>query len=66
MHEFEPEKVPSVGKLLHELDALSMGDGEKGAGIGWESTSLRPYVEMLEEHNKRILQAVRERMSECP
>lgn len=30
---------------------------------GWENTSLKPYVEMLDQHNVKILQATRERMS---
>ncbi|KIM26692.1 hypothetical protein M408DRAFT_72300, partial [Serendipita vermifera MAFF 305830] len=59
VNEFDPAKVPSVGQLLGELDALA-GSAEVDE-LGWEQTSLKPYVEMMEEHNRRILQASRER-----
>ncbi|KAG8760585.1 hypothetical protein FRC14_002587 [Serendipita sp. 396] len=58
--EFEPEKVPSVEQLLNELDAAG-SKAEDTNILGWESTSLSAYVGMLDEHNRRILQAERER-----
>jgi DNA primase small subunit len=87
VNEFDPEKVPTVGSLLSELDSVgrearAAEDGAIGALrkpsvvrltwhpthqifylniLGWEQTSLRPYVEMLDEHSRRILQAERER-----
>jgi DNA primase small subunit len=59
--DFDPERVPSVGQLLHELDMLSKEEITEGVELSWENTSLKPYVEMMEEHNRRILVAVRER-----
>ncbi|KIM26697.1 hypothetical protein M408DRAFT_330457 [Serendipita vermifera MAFF 305830] len=59
VNEFDPAKVPSVGQLLGELDALA-GSAEVDE-LDWEQTSMKPYVEMMEEHNRRILQASRER-----
>ncbi|PVG01324.1 prim-pol domain-containing protein [Serendipita vermifera] len=59
--QFEPETVPTVAQLLGELDSSSKSTSEEGAAGGWESTSLKPYVDMLNEHNKKILQAEREK-----
>ncbi|KZV88111.1 DNA primase catalytic subunit [Exidia glandulosa HHB12029] len=52
--DFDPERVPTVGQLLSELDRL---DGVPG---GWEKTSLKPYVEMLERHAQGIIQEARQ------
>jgi len=79
VHEFDPDKVPTVGELLRELpvrkaenseDKMEVDDGEdgavlKGQGLSlfkiftvcllmafldWESTSLKPYVNMMDKH----------------
>ncbi|KAG8830582.1 hypothetical protein FRC17_004686 [Serendipita sp. 399] len=59
--DFEPEKVPSVGQLLSELDAAAPICSHLAPPKGWESTCMKQYVEMLDEHNRKILQAERER-----
>ncbi|CAG8523990.1 14804_t:CDS:2 [Acaulospora colombiana] len=59
--QFEPETVPTVAQLLSELDSSSKTTSEEGTAGGWESTSIKPYVDMLNEHNKKILQAEREK-----
>ncbi|KAJ7039207.1 hypothetical protein C8F04DRAFT_1087506 [Mycena alexandri] len=60
IEEFDPEAVPTVTQLLDELDS------EAGAGAessehhsDWERTSLKPYVDMLDKHNQRIMEEVR-------
>ncbi|CAG7849769.1 DNA primase small subunit; AltName: Full=DNA polymerase subunit A; AltName: Full=DNA primase 50 kDa subunit; Short=dPRI50 [Serendipita indica DSM 11827] len=58
--DFVPEDVPTVGQLLGELDALGTKT-EDPSTLNWEHTSLKPYVDMMDEHNRRILQAERER-----
>ncbi|KAJ7209607.1 hypothetical protein GGX14DRAFT_364514 [Mycena pura] len=56
--EFDPEAVPTVTQLLGELDAADGADGVEHHS-DWERTSLRPYVEMLEKHNQRMMDEVR-------
>jgi len=55
---FVPEKVPTVGQLLVELEELSKGENPNPSA-GWESTSLRPYVEVFQRHVDAVLKDVR-------
>jgi len=55
--EFDPEKVPTVGQLLRELDAAVSSEGEHHSD--WEKTSLKPYVELLERHAMGLMDEVR-------
>ncbi|KAF8529054.1 prim-pol domain-containing protein [Hysterangium stoloniferum] len=48
VHEFEPENVPTVGKLLQELSDIPANGQEHHSD--WEKTSLKPYVDMLDRH----------------
>ncbi|KAF8917907.1 DNA primase catalytic subunit [Mucidula mucida] len=61
VEEFDPETVPTVGQLLDELNRLNKPEHvEEGAGDeDWRLTSLRPYVEMLDNHVARIMEDVR-------
>lgn len=54
---FDPQSVPTVAQLLRELDNV----GEEGTG--WEKTSLKPYVDLLDKHTGGILEEVRRRKS---
>ncbi|GAA5861677.1 hypothetical protein JCM3774_002667 [Rhodotorula dairenensis] len=48
---FDPDSVPTVGKLLVELEELSRrGD----TAADWGKTSLRPYVELFEKHAEAV------------
>ncbi|KAK0486298.1 hypothetical protein IW261DRAFT_1549142 [Armillaria novae-zelandiae] len=63
---FDPEKVPTVGQLLEELNRTEgeeeSGDHDSGkasasehgvpadTSLDWQRTSLKPYVEMLDKH----------------
>ncbi|BGP39961.1 p48 polypeptide of DNA primase [Rhodotorula kratochvilovae] len=48
---FDPDTVPTVGKLLLELEDLSRrGD----LHADWGKTSLRPYVEVFERHAEGV------------
>lgn len=49
---FDPHSIPTAAQLLRELDAA-------GEGAGWEKTSLRPYVEMLDRHTMSLMEDVR-------
>jgi len=49
---FDPRGVPTVTQLLRELDTV-------GEGADWEKTSLKPYVDMLDSHNLRLMEEVR-------
>lgn len=58
---FEPEKVPTVGQLLRELEKA---EGVKATSIdgkatvaGWEQTSLKPYVERFDRHIQELRDA---------
>jgi DNA primase small subunit len=67
VEDFDPDTVPTVGKLLRELeqaarDAAAGGGGGGGEGGNalepgreWAATSLRPYVEAFEQHIKAIM-----------
>lgn len=62
--DFDPETVPTVGQLLRELDETQVTtEGEQGEGrpavADWSRTSLKPYVEMLDNHAKEIMGEVR-------
>ncbi|KAF9055523.1 prim-pol domain-containing protein [Hymenopellis radicata] len=61
VEEFDPDTVPTVGQLLDELNRLNKPEhAEEGAGDeDWLLTSLRPYVEMLDNHVARIMEDVR-------
>lgn len=50
---FDPEKVPTVGQLLRELDAKP--------GAGWEATSLKPFVDIMDRHAERLVKETRDR-----
>ncbi|GAA6049219.1 hypothetical protein NBRC10513_003309 [Rhodotorula toruloides] len=55
---FDPDTVPTVGRLLLELEDLARrGD----SSADWGKTSLRPYVELFERHAEGV---VRERARE--
>ncbi|KZO89488.1 hypothetical protein CALVIDRAFT_543524, partial [Calocera viscosa TUFC12733] len=66
--EFGPEKVPTVGGLLYELNLSEQAKAEEGADPlrgDWERTSLKPYVEMLQRHAQELARETRdERQSE--
>ncbi|KAF7795624.1 hypothetical protein EIP86_006789 [Pleurotus ostreatoroseus] len=62
--DFNPERVPTVGQLLRELDNISAGsDGTNGDSAehhsDWEKTSLKPYVQMLDKHALALMEEVR-------
>ncbi|GAA6002382.1 hypothetical protein JCM10207_001091 [Rhodosporidiobolus poonsookiae] len=48
---FDPDTVPTVGKLLLEIEALVRQGYKDG---DWSRTSLKPYVEILERHAEGI------------
>ncbi|THH21135.1 hypothetical protein EW146_g368 [Bondarzewia mesenterica] len=56
--EFDPERVPTVGQLLRELDAAAPESGAEEHS-DWEKTSLKPYVDMLERHAAELMNEVR-------
>ncbi|KAI5478617.1 DNA primase small subunit [Pseudohyphozyma bogoriensis] len=56
VEKFDPETCPTVGQLLGELEEASR-KGDNGAG--WESTSLRPFVELMDRHVEGILKVTR-------
>lgn len=50
---FEPEKVPTVGQLLREIEARRRSTGD--TSVGWEVTSLKPYVDRFQAHVDALL-----------
>ncbi|KAJ7188511.1 hypothetical protein C8R46DRAFT_23117 [Mycena filopes] len=56
IEEFDPEVVPTVTQLLNELDTVAESSEHHS---DWERTSLKPYIEMLDKHNQRIMEEVR-------
>ncbi|KAJ6497848.1 hypothetical protein C8R45DRAFT_142111 [Mycena sanguinolenta] len=56
IEEFDPEAVPTVNQLLRELDTTAENAEHHS---DWERTSLKPYVDMLDRHNQRIMEEVR-------
>ncbi|TFK25537.1 DNA primase catalytic subunit [Coprinopsis marcescibilis] len=60
--EFDPEKVPTVSQLLTELDEFIPVDGEEKPSDEdlVERTSLRPYVQMLDQHAAGLMTVKRE------
>lgn len=68
--DFDPERVPTVGLLLRELDkaALQGKKDQEGSAIEptWEHTSLKPYVDMFDKHIAAIVKdSVRSRRGKC-
>ncbi|KAJ7251816.1 hypothetical protein B0H12DRAFT_1234082 [Mycena haematopus] len=55
IEEFDPEAVPTVNQLLSELDTVAENAEHHS---DWERTSLKPYVDMLDRHNQRIMDEV--------
>ncbi|KAI6124462.1 prim-pol domain-containing protein [Pisolithus croceorrhizus] len=51
---FDPHGVPTVAQLLREVNSTSTSEG-----AGWEKTSLKPYVDLLDRHTTGILENVR-------
>ncbi|KAF9230553.1 prim-pol domain-containing protein [Melanogaster broomeanus] len=49
---FDPRRVPTISQLLRELDSA-------GEGADWEKTSLKQYVEMLDNHTMGLMEEVR-------
>lgn len=49
LEEFDPTSVPTVQKLLEEIDAWAEeeGDDEKKSIQDWEKTSLKPYIDQF-------------------
>ncbi|KAF7375957.1 DNA primase [Mycena sanguinolenta] len=56
IEEFDPEAVPTVNQLIRELDTTAENAEHHS---DWERTSLKPYVDMLDRHNQRIMEEVR-------
>ncbi|KAH7886906.1 prim-pol domain-containing protein [Phlebopus sp. FC_14] len=50
--DFDPCGVPTAAQLLRELDRA-------GEGADWEKTSLKPYVDMLDQHTMGLMEVVR-------
>ncbi|GAA5977611.1 hypothetical protein JCM11641_006876 [Rhodosporidiobolus odoratus] len=48
---FDPDSVPTVGKLLLEIEALVR---QEFKDADWTRTSLKPYVEILERHAEGV------------
>nr|BAC76768.1 DNA primase catalytic subunit [Coprinopsis cinerea] len=58
--EFDPEKVPTVGQLLTELDEMIPVDGDNASESELAArTSLGKYIQMLDQHASGILDAKR-------
>ncbi|TIA91136.1 hypothetical protein E3P99_01208 [Wallemia hederae] len=52
--EFDPGQVPTIGKLLRELEGLSV-DSTRDTSLDWEKTSLAPYIRMLDKQSESIM-----------
>ncbi|EIN08316.1 prim-pol domain-containing protein [Punctularia strigosozonata HHB-11173 SS5] len=63
--EFEPEKVPTVVQLLRELDEGMATDADGETGHDWNRTSLKRYVEMMDDHAKALMNEVRKAKREA-
>ncbi|KAI9068076.1 hypothetical protein FKP32DRAFT_184964 [Trametes sanguinea] len=63
---FDPASVPTVTKLLRELDSIA--PTENGASgehhSDWERTSLKSYVEMLDKHVMGLLKETKKNEAE--
>ncbi|KDQ50344.1 hypothetical protein JAAARDRAFT_200027 [Jaapia argillacea MUCL 33604] len=59
--DFDPEKVPTVGQLLKELDKVAATQDMEGTehNSDWEKTSLKPHVDMLDRHAMALMDQVR-------
>lgn len=55
---FNPDRVPSVGQLLAELD--------KNPGAGWEATSLKPFVDIMDRHAAALVRETRDKKKSEP
>ena len=53
IRDFHPDDVPTVGKLLREL--------EKSPDATWEQTSLKPYVDIFDRFCEGIVKETRDR-----
>ncbi|KAF7321456.1 DNA primase [Mycena kentingensis (nom. inval.)] len=57
---FDPASVPTVDQLLTELDDdHEMAVEGQESRSDWERTSLKPYVDMFDRHNQRIMDQAR-------
>lgn len=58
---FRPERVPTVGQLLRELDELAPAADSDAVEhhSDWERTSLKPYVEMMDRHVTALMDETR-------
>jgi len=57
---FDPERVPTVGQLLQELDLITRPDDQaKNYNSDWEKTSLKPYIDLLDKHALSLMEEVR-------
>ncbi|KAH6914182.1 DNA primase catalytic subunit [Coprinopsis sp. MPI-PUGE-AT-0042] len=53
---FEPEKVPTIGQLLTELDELIPVDGQETSDADLVArTSLHKYIQILDDHAARLM-----------
>ncbi|KAI0728456.1 prim-pol domain-containing protein [Fomitopsis betulina] len=61
IEDFNPERVPTVGQLLRELDEVGANTSSEGAErhSDWQRTSLKPYVDMLDRHVAALMDEVR-------
>ncbi|KAK0459156.1 prim-pol domain-containing protein [Desarmillaria tabescens] len=59
IEEFDPEKVPTVGQLLEELNHIEGKEESGDSDSDWQRTSLKPYVEMLDKHVASIMNDIR-------
>ncbi|KAF8629140.1 hypothetical protein AX17_005726 [Amanita inopinata Kibby_2008] len=56
IEDFDPEAVPTVGQLLNELDDVGKHeDGQSEHHSDWERTSLKPYVDMLNQYTLGLM-----------
>jgi len=64
IEEFDPERVPTVGQLLRELDAIKLSGSPSPDNAehhsDWEKTSLKPFVDMLDKHAMALMDEVRQ------
>ncbi|KAF8995444.1 prim-pol domain-containing protein [Cyathus striatus] len=58
---FDPDTVPTVVQLLHELDEVVKSAGQdKEHHSDWEKTSLKPYVDILDKHARTLMDESRQ------
>ncbi|KAM6502420.1 prim-pol domain containing protein [Amanita muscaria] len=57
IEEFDPDTVPTVGQLLKELDAIPKDENSPYEHhADWEKTSLKTYVDLLNQHALRLME----------